>query len=93
MNKLTIDEKESISQARREVFRTLRSNIEFTGVDNRAIVVTSCVPGDGKSTVSFNLARTFADSGKKTILIDADMRKSAMINRFQLEESSEELSD
>ena len=48
MNKLTIDEKESISQARREVFRTLRSNIEFTGVDNRAIVVTSCVPGDGK---------------------------------------------
>ena len=44
MNKLTIDEKESISQARREVFRTLRSNIEFTGVDNRAIVVTSCVP-------------------------------------------------
>ena len=92
MNKLTIDEKESISQARREVFRTLRSNIEFTGVDNRAIVVTSCVPGDGKSTVSFNLARTFADSGKKTILIDADMRKSVMINRFQLEESSEELS-
>ena len=92
MNKLTIDEKESISQARREVFRTLRSNIEFTGVDNRAIVVTSCVPGDGKSTVSFNLARTFAESGKKTILIDADMRKSVMINRFQLEESSEELS-
>lgn len=61
-----------------EAFKTLRSNIEFSGDDMRAICVTSALPGDGKSTVSFELACSFAESGKSTLLIDADLRKSVM---------------
>lgn len=73
MNKLFINEDEIMSQQAREAFRSFRSNIEFTGVDNRAIVITSCLPADGKSTVSLRLAMTFAESEKKTVLVDADM--------------------
>ena len=60
-----------------EVFRTLRTNIQFMNVNKKmkALVVTSTFPGEGKSWVASNLAVTFAQTGKKIILIDADMRK------------------
>ena len=60
-----------------EIFRTLRTNIQFTYTKNRlkTILVTSTLPGEGKSWISSNLAVTFAQAGKKVILIDADMRK------------------
>lgn len=60
-----------------EVFRTLRTNIAFTqaGKNIRNILVTSSNPGEGKSWTSSNLAIIFAQANKKTILIDADMRK------------------
>ncbi|WP_298034541.1 CpsD/CapB family tyrosine-protein kinase [uncultured Dysosmobacter sp.] len=61
-----------------EAFKTLRSNVEFSGNDMRAICVTSALPNDGKSTVSFELACAFAESGRSTLLIDADLRKSVM---------------
>ena len=85
MNKLFINEYEIMSQQAREVFRSFRSNIEFTGVDNRAIVITSCLPADGKSTVSLRLAMTFAESEKKTVLVDADMRRSVLMRRVRAE--------
>ena len=85
MNKLLINEDEIMSQQAREVFRSFRSNIEFTGVDNRAIVITSCLPADGKSTVSLRLAMTFAESEKKTVLVDADMRRSVLMRRVRAE--------
>lgn len=62
----------------KEAFKTLRTNIEFSGEDVRVICVTSALPGDGKSTVSYNLARAFAENGSPTLLIDADLRKSVM---------------
>ena len=61
-----------------EAFKTLRSNIEFSGEDVKSICVTSALPGDGKSTISFELVCAFAENGKKTLLIDADLRKSVM---------------
>ncbi len=61
-----------------EAFKTLRSNTEFSGENLQVICVTSALPGDGKSTVSYNLACAFAESGKTTLLIDADLRKSVM---------------
>lgn len=65
-----------------ESFKTLRTNIEFCGDQVKAICVTSALPGDGKSTVSYNLARAFAESGRSTLLIDADLRKSVMRKRI-----------
>ena len=60
-----------------ETFRTLRTNIQFmnTGKRLKVIHVTSAFPGEGKSWVASNLAVTFAQAGKKVVLIDADMRK------------------
>jgi capsular exopolysaccharide synthesis family protein len=60
-----------------EAFRTLRTNIQFSSLDNelRTIVVTSTQPSEGKSTVLANLAVTMAQSGKKVVLLDCDLRK------------------
>lgn len=60
-----------------EVFRTLRANIQFmnTKRSSRLILITSTVPGEGKSWISSNLAVTFAQAGKTVLLIDSDMRK------------------
>ena len=60
-----------------EIFRTLRTNIQFMNTSKKLKVlqVTSTFLGEGKSWVASNLAVTFAQAGKKVILIDADMRK------------------
>ncbi|MCI8547859.1 MAG: CpsD/CapB family tyrosine-protein kinase, partial [Bacilli bacterium] len=67
-----------------EVFRTLRTNIQFMNTKGklRTILVTSTLPGEGKSWVSSNLAVTFAQAGKKVVLIDADMRKGRQYSIF-----------
>ena len=58
-----------------ETFRTLRTNIQFMNVNKRlkSILITSTLPGEGKSWVASNLAVTFAQAGKQVILIDADI--------------------
>ena len=60
-----------------EVFKTLRTNMQFmnTKKQNQSILVTSTLPGEGKSYISINLAVAFAQSDKKVLIIDADMRK------------------
>ena len=69
-----------------EMFRTLRTNIQFMNTDERieTILITSTLPGEGKSWVSSNLAVTFAQTGKKVIIIDADMRKGRQYNIFKV---------
>ena len=75
-----LDPKSPIS----EVFRTLRTNIQFMNTKGKlkTILVTSTFPGEGKSWVASNLAVTFAQAGKKVVLIDADMRKGRQYNIF-----------
>lgn len=67
-----------------EVFRTLRTNIQFMNTQGKlkTILVTSTLPGEGKSWVSSNLAVTFAQAGKKVVLIDADIRKGRQYSIF-----------
>lgn len=69
-----------------EGVRQLRTNIQFMNVDNppRIIVVSSPMPGDGKSTVTANLAVAIAESGKKVVLVDGDLRKPAAAETFGL---------
>lgn len=62
----------------KEAYKTLRSNIEFCGSDIRVISVTSCIPNEGKSQVSFAIAQSFAEAGRKVLMVDADLRKSVM---------------
>ncbi len=67
-----------------EIFRTLRTNIQFmnTKKNLKTILITSTLPGEGKSWVSSNLAVGFAQTGKNVILIDADMRKGRQYSIF-----------
>lgn len=69
-----------------EVFRTLRTNIQFMNVNKKmkVLLVTSTFPGEGKSWTVANLAVTFAQAGKKVIIIDSDMRKGRQYAVFGL---------
>lgn len=69
----------------KEAIKTLRTNIQFCGSSIRTIMFTSSLPDEGKSDVSFALAQSLAQIGKKTILIDADIRKSVLVTRYQLD--------
>ena len=69
-----------------EVFRTLRTNIQFMNTNNKlkTLLVTSTLPNEGKSWVTANLAVTFAQAGKKVVLVDADMRKGRQYTIFEV---------
>lgn len=67
-----------------EAYKTLRTNIEFSGEDNKAIVLTSSTPDEGKSTVSLGLAAALAEGGKRVLFVDADLRKSVLIGRHRV---------
>ncbi len=84
MDKLELVDASELTNQEKEVYRTMRTNLEFTGIENRVIAVTSCGPDEGKSTIAYNLGRTLASAGKATLHIDADMRKSILSNRHQI---------
>ena len=65
-----------------EALKTLRTNIQFAGADIKTILVTSCFPNGGKSDVAFQLAREMGMAGKKTVFLDADIRKSVLVQRY-----------
>ncbi|UQZ84345.1 Tyrosine-protein kinase YwqD [Paenibacillus konkukensis] len=69
-----------------EAYRSLRTNIQFSAIDEeiRTIMVTSAGPGEGKSTTITNLAVAYAQSDMHVVLIDADLRKPTMHHTFNL---------
>ena len=72
-----------------EGYRTLRTNIEFASLDApvRTILVTSAIPGEGKTTTAANLAAVFAQAGQSAILVDCDLRKPGVHQIFGLQNS------
>ena len=69
-----------------EYYNSIRTNIQFSGRDLKVITLASAQPGEGKSTVSVNLAISFAHAGFRTLLIDADTRNSVMSGTFKSNE-------
>lgn len=67
-----------------ESYKNLRTNIQLCGSDNNIILFTSCSPNEGKSSISFNLARSMAESGKRVLFVDADLRKSVLVGRYRV---------
>lgn len=73
-----------------EQFRTIRTNIHFMSVDQplKLVAFTSSNVSEGKSTVTANVAVTWAQEGKKVLLIDADLRRSTLHSTFNLDNRS-----
>ncbi|MCG8448233.1 MAG: polysaccharide biosynthesis tyrosine autokinase [Pirellulales bacterium] len=63
------------SAAETEAFRTLRTSLSLSGEECDRLLISSSEPGDGKTTISANLAVAFAQAGKRTLVIDADLRR------------------
>ncbi|MEO9246553.1 polysaccharide biosynthesis tyrosine autokinase [Citricoccus nitrophenolicus] len=72
---------------RAESYRQLRTHLKFTNVDGgtQSVVVTSSIPGEGKTTTSCNLAIMMAESGSRVIIIDADLRRPRVAKTLGLE--------
>ena len=76
----------------REAYKSLRTNLQFCGNDKKVITITSSVSGEGKSTVTLNLAVSLAESGKKVMIVDADMRRSVLLGRVAVNSNVKGLS-
>lgn len=85
MQQITLKNIGSGDYAYEEAVKTLRTNIQFCGSNIHTIMLTSSGPDEGKSEVTFALARSFAEAGKKVLMIDADIRKSVLAARYELE--------
>ncbi|MEW5987144.1 MAG: CpsD/CapB family tyrosine-protein kinase [Chloroflexota bacterium] len=83
MNLITLtDPRSPVSEA----YRTLRTNLSFYSLDKplQTLVVTSPAPGEGKSTTIANLAVAMAQGGRRTILVDCDLRRPSLHTLFNL---------
>lgn len=72
---------------RAEAIRRLRTNLQFVNASSRprSIVVTSALPGEGKTTTASNLALAIADTGSKVVLVDADLRRPSVARVLGIE--------
>lgn len=90
--KLTFEKLKKLDFVSNEAYKTLRTNITFCGEDVRLIAVTSATPNEGKTNVTFNLARAFAEDNKRILFIDADIRKSVLEARLGADQEVKGLS-
>lgn len=69
-----------------ESVKTLRTNLQFSSVDDelKTILITSSIPGEGKSFISANLAISFTQTGKRVLIVDCDMRKGRQHKIFKV---------
>lgn len=85
MNTLTINKFDKLDYPTNEAMNTLCTNLTFAGSDATRILLTSCHAQEGKSFLSMNLMRSFARMGKRVVMVDTDLRKSAIARRFDIE--------
>lgn len=84
-NKIRLSQYEVADYNYVEAIKTLRTNLQFSGSNIKVIMFTSSIPNEGKSETSFQLAASLAQLGKNVLLIDADIRKSVTVSRYQLD--------
>lgn len=84
--KVILTDPREVNDQYEEAIKTLRTNIQYTGMNTKVIMLTSCFPNEGKSDISLQLARELGKIGKHTLFLDADIRKSSLVGRFQIEQ-------
>ena len=81
MNTVNITTKTPDRYEIREAFKTLRTNVLFSGSDVKIVAITSSTQNEGKSFVSLELSKSLAEAGKKVLMLDADLRKSVLAEK------------
>ena len=78
-----------------EAFRTIKTNIKYSSADKhkKVILVTSTEAGEGKSTISSNLALSLSQDNKKIVIVDGDLRKPSIHKQFRISGSSAGLTE
>lgn len=84
MKRVIIENQPELSYSVKESLRAIRTNIQFCGNDYKSILFTSTTPGEGKSTVAFEVARSLAELDKKVLFVDTDIRKSILVKRLSV---------
>ena len=82
MKQIVLENIKALDFKTNEAYKTLRTNIRFSGSAIKTIAFTSSVPNEGKSVVSFRLAKALAEDGKSVLYLDADIRKSVLMTRY-----------
>lgn len=82
MQKVVIADESRLGVKEAETFKTIRTNLLCVSDNVKSILVTSCMPGEGKTMVSFNLAISMSEIGKKVLFVDGDMRKAGMMTKY-----------
>lgn len=77
-----IEEKEDYQS--NEAYKRLRTNLQLCGAERKVIVISSCLPNEGKSTTTMNLSISLAEVGQRVLLVDADLRKSVMAGKYHI---------
>lgn len=86
---INLSEAKNLRSPIAEAFRSFRTNIQFSNIDKqiKSLVITSSIPGEGKSTIAFNLALSTAQTEKRVLLIDTDLRKPNIYSYIEIQDS------
>ena len=85
MNKIKMDSIQELPYAVEESINRLRINVSFLGNEIKKIMVVSTLPNEGKSFVTMQMWKQMANAGIKSVLVDADMRNSVLVNKNDME--------
>lgn len=87
---INLSEADNLRTPIAEAFRSLRTNIQFSGIDKqiKSLIITSSIPGEGKSTIAFNLAISIAQTEKNVLLVDTDLRKPTIHSYIKAQDFS-----
>ena len=92
MKKLNLTDRRKPDYFYSESIKTLRTNIQLSGQSIKTILITSCYPNEGKSDIALSLAQDLGSIGKKVLLLDADIRKTAYVGRLEVQDEVKGLS-
>jgi capsular exopolysaccharide synthesis family protein len=90
MDKIVLERIRELNYDTTEAIRSLRTNISFCGDDIQSILITSSEADEGKSETAMNLARAMAETGKKVVLVDTDLRKSVLVGKYGIHREDNE---
>lgn len=89
MKKVTIRQSMTLDYAGEEALNTICTNLAFSGRNLRKIVFTSNLQSEGKSWMAMHVLANLAQRGRKVVLVDADMRRSFLMQRYKMEADGE----